>query len=90
MQSGVAKPADPPAHLPALAPTPLLCDARPLAHGSATHDPTFRLFDRRYGPEPICCDFVFVSDDLKARVQEVVVDGQTRTSDHQPVLLELA
>ena len=90
MQSGVAKPADPPAHLPALAPTPLLCDARPLAHGSATHDPTFRLFDRRYGPEPICCDFVFVSDDLKPRVRQMEVNLNARASDHQPVLLVLA
>jgi endonuclease/exonuclease/phosphatase family metal-dependent hydrolase len=66
-----------------------LNDAWPLAHASAPHDPTFRLFDRRYGPEPICCDFVFVSDDLKPRVSKVEVNLHTRASDHQPVLLEL-
>lgn len=66
-----------------------LADAWPLAHGGASHDPTFRLFDRRYGPVPICCDFVFVSEDLAARVRGMRVDLETRASDHQPVLLEL-
>ena len=90
------KPTRPPSPLPALvsarAPLPpsALCDAWPLAHGGAPHDPTFRLFDRRYGPEPICCDFVFVSDDLKQRIVKMEVNAQTRASDHQPVLLELA
>jgi endonuclease/exonuclease/phosphatase family metal-dependent hydrolase len=74
--------ADPPAHR--------LSDAWPLANGNAPHDPTFRLFDRRYGPEPICCDFVFVSGDLKSRVTKMEVNPHTRASDHQPVLLELA
>ena len=68
-----------------------LCDTWPLVHGEGTpHDPTFRLFDRRYGPVPIACDFVFVSDDLRSRVKAVSVNLQTRASDHQPVLLELA
>ena len=66
-----------------------LTDAWRVMHGATPHDPTFRLFDRRYGPEPIACDFVFVSDDLKPRVQRVEVNLQTRASDHQPVLLEL-
>ena len=81
---------DKPAQLSAQPPTHSLIDAWPLVHGSAAHDPTFRLFDRRYGPEPICCDFVFVSDDLKPRVRQMEVNLQTRASDHQPVLLELA
>ena len=84
--SGAGQPAQPPANLSA---SPF-SDAWQLAHGSAPHDPTFRLFDRRYGPEPICCDFVFVSDDLKSRVTKMEVNLQTRASDHQPVLLELA
>ena len=67
-----------------------LTDAWPLAHASTPHDPTFRVFDRRYGPEPICCDFLFVSDDLKPRVKQMEVNLRTRASDHQPVLLELA
>lgn len=66
-----------------------LTDAWRLIHGDAPHPPTFRLFDRRYGPEPICCDFVFVSEDVKSRVTGIDVNTQTRVSDHQPVMLEL-
>ena len=66
-----------------------LWDSWRLLHGQAPHAPTFRLFDRRYGPEPVACDFVFVSDALKDRVRRVVVDGATQASDHQPVLVEL-
>ena len=67
-----------------------LTDAWLVARGAGTpHAPTFRLFDRRYGPVPITCDFVFVSDDLVPRVGAVRVNTQTRASDHQPVLIEL-
>ena len=67
-----------------------LCDAWPLANGQAPHPPTFRLHDKRYGPLPISCDFVFVSEDLRGRVRFMTVDTGTRASDHQPVLVELA
>jgi endonuclease/exonuclease/phosphatase family metal-dependent hydrolase len=67
-----------------------LRDAWPLAHGRRAPAPTFRLHDRRYGPEPISCDYVFVSDDLAPRVRAVEVDTETTVSDHQPVLLRLA
>ncbi|MDM0074043.1 endonuclease [Variovorax sp. J2P1-59] len=66
-----------------------LQDAWPLAHPDRPHDPTFRLFDRKYGPDPIACDFVFVSNALEPRVRKLEVDLQTRASDHQPVLIEL-
>jgi len=65
-----------------------LHDAWPLVH-DRPHDPTFRLFDKKYGPRPTACDFVFVSDTLAPRVQCIEVDLQTRASDHQPVLVEL-
>ena len=65
-------------------------DAWGLVNGARKQDPTFRVFDQRYGPEPIACDFIFVSEDLAPRVRRVEVNGQTRASDHQPVLLELA
>jgi len=65
-------------------------DAWPLAHGSTPHAPTFRVFDRTYGPDPMACDFVFVSAGLAPRVRRVEVDLQTRASDHQPVVVELA
>jgi len=67
-----------------------LKDAWPLVHGAQQpHDPTFRLFDTRYGPVPICCDFLFVSGNLQRQVRKVAVDRVTRASDHQPMLLEL-
>jgi endonuclease/exonuclease/phosphatase family metal-dependent hydrolase len=65
-------------------------DAWPLVHGGAPHAPTFRLFDHTYGPDPLACDFVFVSAALAPRVRRVAVDLQTRASDHQPVLVELS
>lgn len=66
-----------------------LSDAWHVLHGDRPHEPTFRLFDRRYGPEPVCCDFVFVSEDMKRRVAQIEVNTVTRASDHQPVLIEL-
>jgi len=66
-----------------------LRDAWPLAHGQALQAPTFRLFDRTYGPDPLACDFVFVSAGLAPRVRRVEVDLHTRASDHQPVLAEI-
>ena len=64
-------------------------DAWRVLHGMRPQDPTFRLVDRTYGPDPIACDFVFVSDGLVPHVKHIGVDGQTRDSDHQPVLLQL-
>ena len=64
-------------------------DAWKLARGNEHHAPTFRLHDRRYGPVPITCDFLFVSESLSPRVKRVDVNLETRVSDHQPVLLEL-
>jgi len=66
-----------------------LWDAWPLAQGPTPHAPTFRLFDRTYGPEPVACDFVFVSDSLASCVRSLSVDNSSQASDHQPVLLEL-
>jgi len=66
-----------------------LRDAWRVLHGPRPQDPTFRLVDRRYGPDPIACDFVFVSAGLVSHVQRMWVDGRTRDSDHQPVALQL-
>jgi endonuclease/exonuclease/phosphatase family metal-dependent hydrolase len=66
-----------------------LHDAWRVANGEAPHLPTFRLFDRRYGPDPVTYDFVFVSDGLAPHVARVEVDLATQASDHQPVLVEL-
>lgn len=71
------------------APGMRLQDAWPIVHGQRPHDPTFRLFDKQYGPDPAAFDFVFVSDPLVPRLRRIEVDGRTRASDHQPVLVEL-
>jgi len=71
------------------APARRLVDAWRHVHPGETHAPTFRLFDRRYGPQPIACDFFFVSEDLLPRVKCLEVDLQTRVSDHQPLWLRL-
>jgi endonuclease/exonuclease/phosphatase family metal-dependent hydrolase len=67
-----------------------LRDAWQVLHGTSPPDPTFRLFDRSFGPDPIACDFVFISDGLVPRARRVWVDGRTRHSDHQPVVLQLS
>jgi endonuclease/exonuclease/phosphatase family metal-dependent hydrolase len=59
-------------------------------HPGKAYPSTFRLFDRTYGPEPVGCDFFFVSDSLAHRVKGFAVNQVTQASDHQPVLLELA
>jgi endonuclease/exonuclease/phosphatase family metal-dependent hydrolase len=66
-----------------------LWDSWRVLHGEAPQPPTFRLYDRRYGPEPLACDFVFASDSLKDRVRAFAVDGASQVSDHQPVAIEL-
>jgi endonuclease/exonuclease/phosphatase family metal-dependent hydrolase len=66
-----------------------LRDAWSVAQPGLRHSPTFRLHDRRYGPEPIACDFLFVSDALTPHIRRVEVNLTTKFSDHQPVFLEL-
>jgi endonuclease/exonuclease/phosphatase family metal-dependent hydrolase len=67
-----------------------LWDGWRLLHGATPQPPTFRIYDRRYGPQPLACDFFFVSSALKDKVRDLRIDGVTQASDHQPVLLELA
>ncbi len=67
-----------------------LWDSWLVLHGGKPYPPTFRLHDRKYGPEPVACDFVFVSDGLKDRVKSFAVDGDTQVSDHQPLAVELS
>jgi endonuclease/exonuclease/phosphatase family metal-dependent hydrolase len=69
--------------------TPRYVDSWQLLHPGQPHAPTIGIFDREQWPEPFACDFVFVTEDLAARVREVRVNGDTDASDHQPVLLSL-
>jgi endonuclease/exonuclease/phosphatase family metal-dependent hydrolase len=66
-----------------------LVDAWPFARANQVHQPTFCVYERTYAPEPIACDFFFVSASLASRVRGIEIDSQTQASDHQPVLLEL-
>ncbi len=64
-------------------------DAWPLLHGASPQPGTFMLYDRTYGPEPVACDFVFVSEAMAPWVRRIEVDSQTQASDHQPMLIDL-
>jgi endonuclease/exonuclease/phosphatase family metal-dependent hydrolase len=75
-------------HAPA-AGVPPYRDAWEIVHGHQPHVPTFCVHSRAYGRQPYCCDFLFVSENLAARVRGIAVDSSTQASDHQPVLLEL-
>jgi len=69
---------------------PALHDAWEIAHGATPQPPTFGVHDRTGWSEPAyACDFMLISEPLKARVLRVEVNSTTQASDHQPMLLEL-
>jgi endonuclease/exonuclease/phosphatase family metal-dependent hydrolase len=68
---------------------PTYRDAWQLRHPGKPHAPTLGVHDRSQWPEAFACDFIFVTEDLANRVEDVVVNGVTDASDHQPVLLVL-
>ncbi len=71
--------------------TPAFRDAWTVAHPGQPHAPTCAIHDKVMWPgPPHCRDFMFVTDDLAARVRDVRVDVETAASDHQPVHLALA
>jgi len=72
----------------ATAGTPAFVDSWTIAHPDRPHAPTAGIFENSWTKEPICCDFVFVTEDLVPRVRNVKVDVLTQASDHQPVLVE--
>jgi endonuclease/exonuclease/phosphatase family metal-dependent hydrolase len=75
----------------ALAPgVPAYRDAWQLRHPGKPQPPTIGVHDKEQWPgPPFACDFIFVTEDLARRVEDVAVNGQTDASDHQPLLLEL-
>jgi endonuclease/exonuclease/phosphatase family metal-dependent hydrolase len=85
--------ADDPMHARIQAPLgsgiPAYRDAWQLRHPREPHAPTLGVHDRTQWPEAFACDFIFVTEDLAGRVEDVVVNGGTDASDHQPVLLVL-
>jgi endonuclease/exonuclease/phosphatase family metal-dependent hydrolase len=77
------------AALTALSERGALWDAWRLIHGEARHAPTFCVHEQKYLPRPVAFDFVFVSGGLTQHVRRIEVDGATRASDHQPVVMEV-
>jgi endonuclease/exonuclease/phosphatase family metal-dependent hydrolase len=69
---------------------PAFIDAWTLAHPGIAHAPSAGLYEESWAKTPFCCDFIFVTADLAARVRDVAIDARTQASDHQPVLIELA
>lgn len=68
---------------------PAYRDAWAMAHPGRAHDHTIGVHDRAQWPNSYACDFVFVTEDLGARVADVRVNLETDASDHQPVVLHL-
>jgi endonuclease/exonuclease/phosphatase family metal-dependent hydrolase len=70
---------------------PAYRDAWRLRHPRTPQPPTLGVHDKTQWPEPaFACDFVFVTEDIAGRVEDVAVNGATDASDHQPVLLVLS
>lgn len=73
-----------------LAGSPAFIDAWSALHAGMTPPHTAGIYDTRQWPDgPMTCDFVFVTEDLRARLRHCEIDGATRVSDHQPIVLEL-
>jgi endonuclease/exonuclease/phosphatase family metal-dependent hydrolase len=69
---------------------PAYRDAWRLRHPGKPHAPTLGVHDKTQWPgPPFACDFIFVTEDIADRVEDVVVNVDTDASDHQPVLLVL-
>ncbi len=64
-------------------------DAWTVANPGKPHPPTFGVHDKAFATAPYCCDFVFISEDLRRRLVSARIDGATGASDHQPVIVEL-
>jgi endonuclease/exonuclease/phosphatase family metal-dependent hydrolase len=69
---------------------PRLLDSWVMANPGVAHDHTLGLYDRKQWPTSYASDFIYATEDLQERVRRVVVDLQTQSSDHQPVLIELS
>ncbi|WP_434033634.1 endonuclease/exonuclease/phosphatase family protein [Cupriavidus sp. a3] len=65
-------------------------DAWLLTHPGQPHAPTCAIHDKEQWPEPpFACDFMFVTDNLAARIRRCEINADTADSDHQPILLSL-
>jgi endonuclease/exonuclease/phosphatase family metal-dependent hydrolase len=70
--------------------SPAFIDSWTALHPGATPPPTAGVYDTvQWKNGPLTCDFVFATDDLRGRLRRCEIDGATRASDHQPIVLEL-
>ncbi|MFT0172301.1 endonuclease/exonuclease/phosphatase family protein [Paraburkholderia mimosarum] len=70
--------------------SPAFIDAWMALHPGATPPHTAGVYDTaQWSDGPLTCDFVFVTEDLRARLRRCEIDGLTQASDHQPIVLEL-
>jgi len=69
---------------------PSFVDAWTLVHAGEPHTPSAGLYENSWAAQPLCCDFIFVTEDLATRARNLTIDARTQASDHQPVLIELA
>jgi endonuclease/exonuclease/phosphatase family metal-dependent hydrolase len=70
--------------------SPSFVDAWTALHPGETPPMTAGVYDKaQWADGPMTCDFVFVTEDLRSRVRRCEVDGATRASDHQPILVEI-
>jgi endonuclease/exonuclease/phosphatase family metal-dependent hydrolase len=68
--------------------TPPLVDAWHVVHPGASHPATFKIYQKDEPTDPeLHCDFIFVAEELRARIRDIRVDSRTQASDHQPVIL---
>lgn len=73
-----------------LAGAPGFIDAWTTLHPGATPPLTAGVYDKaQWSDGPMTCDFVFVTEDLRDRLQSCEIDGATQASDHQPIVLVL-
>jgi endonuclease/exonuclease/phosphatase family metal-dependent hydrolase len=70
--------------------SPSFVDAWTALHPGETPPMTAGVYDKaQWSDGPLTCDFVFATDDLRSRLRRCEVDGATRASDHQPIVVEL-
>ncbi|GAB2879735.1 endonuclease/exonuclease/phosphatase family protein [Paraburkholderia jirisanensis] len=73
-----------------LAGSPPFVDAWTALHAGANPPHTAGVYDtEQWADGPLTCDFVFVTEDLRSRIRRCEIDGATRASDHQPIVLEI-
>ena len=78
------------AMLEPIADAPPFVDAWSCAHPDEPRAATVGLYDHeQWSDGPFACDFIFVTEDLKPRIAGCGADQRSRSSDHQPMWLEL-